>query len=99
MKSRQANPSDTSRTFAGGATSNERNLSGTELRVEKLFDQRGLGAFLANVASAALEHLPQCVHQVDQTERPLIRCAPHSALMRLHGTLQTFSVYDLKNVP
>ncbi len=29
---------------------------------------------------------------VDQTERPLMRWAPHSALIRLHGTPQTFSV-------
>ena len=36
---------------------------------------------------------------VDQTERPLMRWAPHSALIRSHGTPQTFSVYDLKNVP
>ncbi len=31
-------------------------------------------------------------------ERPLTRCAPHSALISLHGTPQTFSVYDLKKV-
>src|ERR1700683_3791420 len=30
-------------------------------------------------------------------DSPLIRCAPHSALIRSHGTPQTFSVYDLKN--
>ena len=32
------------------------------------------------------------------SDRPLIRCAPHSALISVQGTPQTFSVYDLKNV-
>ena len=31
-------------------------------------------------------------------DRPLMRCAPHSAEISSHGTPQTFSVYDLKNV-
>src|SRR5579864_1756581 len=31
-------------------------------------------------------------------ERPLMRCAPHSALICLQDTPHTFSVYDLKNV-
>ena len=32
------------------------------------------------------------------SERPLMRCAPHSALISAQGVPQTFSVYDLKNV-
>ena len=31
-------------------------------------------------------------------ETPLIRCAPHSALISSHGIPHTFSVYDLKKV-
>jgi hypothetical protein len=32
------------------------------------------------------------------SDKPLIRCAAHSALISLHGILQTFSVYDLKKI-
>ena len=32
------------------------------------------------------------------SESPLMRCAPHSALISLQGTPQTFSVYDWKKV-
>jgi len=31
------------------------------------------------------------------TDRLFTRCAPHSALMWLHGVPHTFSVYSLKN--
>jgi hypothetical protein len=38
-------------------------LSGAELGVQELFDQRGLRILLPDVAAAAFEHLPQGVEQ------------------------------------
>ena len=55
-------------------------LPGPVLGIEELLDERGLGVLLGDVAAAA-EELAEDVLKVPRIDRPLTRCAPHSALI------------------
>ena len=66
-------------------------LARAKLRVEELLDQAGLDVLLGDVAAAPAQALSACPMAL-LIDRPLTRCAPHSALISLHGTPQTFSV-------
>ncbi len=69
-------------------------LAGTEFGIEKLFDQRSLGLLLSDVArpcGGRMSSSRKCM-ATPLSESPLMRCAPHSALISSQGTPQTFSV-------